>query len=1711
MVAVVASPASAAVTAAPNTAAGATTIATAMSAAGFQRTGASYATVPASGSTPNGTSNTAVGGFPSPSGPFGILTTGRVTNVLGAQSVESDIRINDNLTVRGNSARDATVLKIDFTAPAGTNCLSMDFKFLTEEFPEWVGQQFNDAFVAELDSSTWTANQSGSTATITAPNNFAKDASGNVVSINSTGIGGLTAANAAGTVYDGATTLLRANTQVTPGTHALYLSIFDQGDARLDSAVFVNNLRTSFVPNPAVNCVPGAQPVTTNLTLTPATDASPVGTQHSVTAKLRDSNGVAIANGPVTFTVTGANSASGVVSTNPAGNATFTYTGSLAGTDQISACYLPVTTCLATASATEVWNPPVVVTADPRTKVYGTADPSFTYTVSGGTLTTPATCGVAGSHANVGSYPITCSGGAAGPDQDVTYVAGQLTVTPATVTVNAENKVRQYGEPDPAFTYTTTGLVGSDTLSTQPSCDVAGAHGDVGSYPITCSGAAASDNYTIAYTPGTLAVGKALVTVTATSRTKTYGQSDPSFPFTTSGLVGSDTLTAQPTCEVSGPHGDAGTYPISCAGASAGDNYDVAYVDGTLTVSRAEIVVTAVPQSKVYGTADPTFTATVAGLEGGDTLVTQPTCSVAGAHSDVGSYDIICAGADAGPNYTVRYETGTLQVTKATATVVADNQTKVYGTADPAYTFDVQGLVGADTLTTPATCTVSGAHAAVGTYPIVCSGADPGGNYDIAYVDGTLTVTRATVVITAEPRSKAYGAADPGFTFTVSGLVGDDELVSPPTCGVAGTHDDAGSYPIACSGADAGDDYDVQYVDATLTVTPKSVVVTAGNATKVYGQDDPSFTYSVAGLTGGDELVDEPTCDVAGPHHDVGGYPITCSGAGAGPNYAIGYADGLLTVTPRTLVITADDATKTYGEPDPAFGYSVDGLVGSDALADEPVCEPRIAHDDAGSYPILCSDADAGDNYTIAYHPGELDVLPVEVVVSADNQSITYGDGTPAFTWSVAGIDAADLVTDPTCTVAGAHTAAGSYAIECSGADAGPNHTVSYRPGTLSVGRKVVTVGADSQVTVFGDDEPAFTWTTEGLVGSDELTTDPSCGVSGAHSDVGSYPITCTGAGASDDYTVEYAGGTLTVTAKPGVVVADDQQVTFGDADPVFTYQVSGLNGSDQLVTPATCSVDGPHGDVGTYPITCTGGSAGDNYTLSYEAGSFVVVPAAVTVTADNRSKTYGTPDPAFTHQVDGLLGDDELIAEPTCDVAGPHVAAGEYAITCSGADAGTNYEVTHVDGTLEVTPALLTVSADDRSTVYGAGDPSYTFEVAGLVGDDELLTAPTCTVAGAHVDVGTYAIACSGADAGSNYAIAHEDGTLTVTPAPLTVTADDRTKVQGDPLPTFTATFTGFVNGDDRDDVDGAPALSTSATASSPAGTYPITAGMGTLSSTNYTFAFVAGTLTVTSQPPTASIATPPDGAVYFQGQAVQADYACADPDGTVTNCTGTVPDGAAVDTATTGTKTFAVTATDNNGLTGTASTSYRVVPVDGVCRGTAVSLLGITLGDANAATSPCATRTDRILRANVTITPALLLLPAQSVKADVIEGSTERTTGGSRASAEVAGATITVAGATIKVDGLTSAASSQLSGCGAAGATSGQSKVAGLTINGIPVVPAGGLSTPLKVDVGLVTVALNEQVRSGNTVTQTALRIKVLGAEIVLGRSIAGATCGG
>lgn len=136
------------------------------------------------------------------------------------------------------NAYDATVIAMGIEVPEGNTCLSISFQFLSEEYPEYVGQAFNDGFIAELDNHTWTMTGSA----ISAPDNFAKDPKGNLISVNSPI--GFSAANAAGSTYDGASPMVKAKTKVTEGDHTVYLSVFDAGDTAFDSTIFIDNIHT---------------------------------------------------------------------------------------------------------------------------------------------------------------------------------------------------------------------------------------------------------------------------------------------------------------------------------------------------------------------------------------------------------------------------------------------------------------------------------------------------------------------------------------------------------------------------------------------------------------------------------------------------------------------------------------------------------------------------------------------------------------------------------------------------------------------------------------------------------------------------------------------------------------------------------------------------------------------------------------------------------------------------------------------------------------------------------------------------------------------------------------------------------------------------------------------------------------------------------------------------------------------------------------------------------------------------------------------------------------------------------------------------------------------------------------------------------------------------------------------------------------------------
>ncbi|MFI7585817.1 MBG domain-containing protein [Spongisporangium articulatum] len=885
------------------------TLGPALAGPGTVVTSSTLLTRPAAGNA-DAASTTPLAGFPSDGPSYALLSTGSALNVpnVNADPGPGTLYSSTPVAGRGDKAFDVSVLRADVTVPAGANCLAFDFTFLSGEYPDFVGQAYNDGFVAELDRTTWTT----SGTTIAAPDNFAFDASGHVVSVNALGVGGMSAANAAGTMYrgHGATGLLRATTPVTPGQHSVYFSIFDNGDGQYDSTALVDNLRTGYVADAAANCRAGARVAGATLDLV-SSPTAPVKVGRPATAQFRLTDAkthAPVAGAPVSATVTGVNPQTTTVTTDPAGLATVNLSGTAGGADQVSACYRPAEgdACVAFASAGVNWLKDVTVAATSYTVSFGAEQPAPRWTVAGldgdDGLTAAPTCTVPTPHTAVGSYPITCAGAAADPKYVLNYAPGTLTVTQAPVTVQADSQTVTYGEDDPAFTFTTTGLRAADHLLQAPVCGVAGEHSAAGTYPITCTGADAGGNYQIAYAAGTLTVRRAVAVVSADNRSVTYGDDDPAFAGTVTGLLGQDRPVQEPTCGVSAAHAHAGSYAITCTGADLGPDYAVSYVPGTLTVKPSAVVVAAANQTVTLGAELPGFTYSTSGLVRGDTLTAEPVCAVAGPHDGVGEYPIVCTGAEAGPDYTVTSVPGTLTVTAAHATVTADNQTITYGDPDPEFTYTTGGTLADGTTGGPVTCGVAGPHTDAGDYPITCTGPTDDGNGDIAYVAGTLTVNRAAATLTADNRATTYGDADPVFTYGVSGLQPGDALVTAPTCAVAGAHADAGTYPVTCAGADAGGNYTLTTVAGRLTVKPAPLTVTADNKAAVFGLGLPSLTYSVSGLVGDDQLLQAPTCSVAGGLL-AGLHAVTCSGADAGPNYVVKYVGGTLSVDKATTSV----------------------------------------------------------------------------------------------------------------------------------------------------------------------------------------------------------------------------------------------------------------------------------------------------------------------------------------------------------------------------------------------------------------------------------------------------------------------------------------------------------------------------------------------------------------------------------------------------------------------------------------------------------------------------------------------------------------------------------------------------------------------------------------------------------------------------------------
>jgi hypothetical protein len=320
-------------------------------------------------------------------------------------------------------------------------------------------------------------------------------------------------------------------------------------------------------------------------------------------------------------------------------------------------------------------------------------------------------------------------------------------------------------------------------------------------------------------------------------------------------------------------------------------------------------------------------------------------------------------------------------------------------------------------------------------------------------------------------------------------------------------------------------------------------------------------------------------------------------------------------------------------------------------------------------------------------------------------------------------------------------------------------------------------------------------------------------------------------------------------------VTANDASRHYGTWNPIFNTTITGFIDGDTaadlfgIASLTNSSVGSTR--VGSSTIEARLGSleSPQGYKLVMANGTLSITPRPITVTATAASRAYGEPTGLpYTVGGMGLVYNDDLI-DTLATTATAASGVGTYAITQGTLVANSNYVITDFTGAnLTITPRPITVTANPVSRNYGdATVPIFTYTVGGLglVNNDSLFGSLR-SIANQSSSVGHYAITQGTLQAGSNYAITSYTGAnLTVTPRPITVTANGLSRVYGyaNPVLTYVVGGQGLVN---NDSLSGA--LATGASTTSPVGNHAIT--LGTLANSNYQISYTGANLTITPRP---------------------------------------------------------------------------------------------------------------------------------------------------------------------------------------------------------------------------------------------------------------------
>ena len=1119
----------------------------------------------------------------------------------------------------------------------------------------------------------------------------------------------------------------------------------------------------------------------------------------------------------------------------------------------------------------------LTVTANDKSMNYGATAPTYTSTITGfvnnetasvlgGSLTYTTKSGnttvTINSSTNTGTYTIVPSGYTSS-NYNITYVNGTLTIDkidatcPSTLTGytgtydGSSHTITASGHVGGTLEYrTATSGDGSTWSTTKPTRTNQGTttvyvrvNGDGNHNTVTCGSK-------------TIVINKKEVTVTAENKSMNYAATAPAYSYVVTGAVGTETaVTGTATYTIkSGSNtinnvstAAVGTYDIIPSGLTAGNNYTITYENGTLTINSIDATCpsTLTGYTGTYDGNSHTITAsgqiggtleyrTATSGDGSSWTTTKPT------RTNQGTTTVYVRVAGDSNHNTVTCGSKTIVINKKEVTVTADNKSMDYSGTLPEYTYEVEGAVGSETAVTgTATYTIKSGNttidnvttANVGTYDIIPSGLTAGNNYTITYQKGTLTIYSIDATC---PTTTAYTGTYDGssHTITVTGGVGGTIEYRTSTTGDGSswtttkpTRTNAGTTTVYVRVNGDNNHNTVTCGSKTIIINKKSLTVTANDKSMNYGGTAPTYTSTITGFVNSETASvlggtltyttksGNTTVTVNGTT-SVGTYDIVPSGY-TSSNYDIAYQSG-------TLTINSIDATC----PSTLTAYT-------------------------GTYD--------GNSHTIS--------ASGQVGGTLEYRTATTGDGS---TWST---------TKPTRTNQGTTT----VYVRVKG-DSNHN-TVECSSKTIVINKKALTPTVSASDKNYDGTTTATCSSTvslSGIVTGDTVTATASTNGAFASASVGNdKSVTCSGITLGgidkDNYSVvSSATTTADINKKPVTpTISSCENKTYnGNTSATCTYgTVSEKVGSEVVsLTGGTCTFDNKNVGTGKM-VTCTGisltGTNSSNYVLSTTSATKTanISKKTLTVTADDKSMSYGGTAPTFTSTVTGFVTGESVSnlggtlthtikSGNTTITLSSSTAVGIYTIVPSGYTS-SNYDFNYVNGELTIggvdatCPSTLngyTGTYDGNShTITASGQVGGTIEYRTATSGDGstwTTTKPTRTNQGTT----TVYVRVNGDD--NHNTVNCDSKTIVINKKEVTVTAANKSMSYGGTAPSYSYTVAGAVGSETAVSgtatytiKNGDTTLNNVSTAN--VGSYTIIPS-GLTAGDNYTIVYANGTLTI-------------------------------------------------------------------------------------------------------------------------------------------------------------------------------------------------------------------------------------------------------------------------